>query len=635
MKKYLLVSLAFACISASAQTKFTTSDGLTYLVTSAGTVEVNDADSKVTSFEVPAEVTNEGVTYTVTAIGEDAFYWSKATSVTLPESIDSIKYGAFRSSEIASVTIPSKVKYIGDYAFNSTKITSIDIPASVEEIGNSAFFTCRSLTSVTFHEGLKKIGRSAFYKVPVESIVLPESLDSLSGVTFYGCDKLASVTLPSKLQSLADGDFRECTSLASITLPASLKKIGDEAFFKCTSLTSLNIPAGVETLGTSIIASSGVTNLTVDEGNANFVLSGNVLYNKSKTLLYAIPMKGVTEVTADTKCIGINGGAFWGSEIKKVTLPDGFLAIDDYAFCQSALETINFPGSMTYIGEQGFAATNLTEVTLPVNMPYVYDGAFAGCKQLKSVVIPSGVLSIANHAFHDDGNITSLVCLGDKAPVIEDVYEDYDNPFYNIGVTTVVVPKGSHDSYKDAEWGDYFTIDDSGEAVLGYVSTTPADGGTFTEDYESLSFEVSFGEPITILDETPEAFVRVGSNLSGSLILPDDSWHAVKGSDGKTLRVWGSDYDGYTMTFKTEVGQTYYITIPAGVVANAAGEKNAKITIAVTRAGASGIDSAVSSSSDAVETGRYDISGRKIAAAVKGVNIIRMSDGTVRKVLVK
>ena len=38
-------------------------------------------------------------------------------------------------------------------------------------------------------------------------------------------------------------------------------------------------------------------------------------------------------------------------------------------------------------------------------------------------------------------------------------------------------------------------------------------------------------------------------------------------------------------------------------------------------------------STDAVETGRYDIHGRRIAKPVPGINIIRMSDGSVRKEL--
>jgi hypothetical protein len=41
------------------------------------------------------------------------------------------------------------------------------------------------------------------------------------------------------------------------------------------------------------------------------------------------------------------------------------------------------------------------------------------------------------------------------------------------------------------------------------------------------------------------------------------------------------------------------------------------------------------SSDNAVETARYNINGHKINAPQHGVNIIRMSDGTVKKVVIK
>ena len=39
--------------------------------------------------------------------------------------------------------------------------------------------------------------------------------------------------------------------------------------------------------------------------------------------------------------------------------------------------------------------------------------------------------------------------------------------------------------------------------------------------------------------------------------------------------------------------------------------------------------------SNATETERYDINGKRIATPQKGINVVKMSDGTVKKVLVK
>lgn len=57
-----------------------------------------------------------------------------------------------------------------------------------------------------------------------------------------------------------------------------------------------------------------------------------------------------------------------------------------------------------------------------------------------------------------------------------------------------------------------------------------------------------------------------------------------------------------------------------------------EFTVTVTQA--SGISN-IKSSADAVEVARYTIDGKRITAPQPGVNIVRMSDGTVRRVLVK
>ena len=51
--------------------------------------------------------------------------------------------------------------------------------------------------------------------------------------------------------------------------------------------------------------------------------------------------------------------------------------------------------------------------------------------------------------------------------------------------------------------------------------------------------------------------------------------------------------------------------------------------------GVDGIGEVTKISEDAVEVARYDVHGRRFAKPVPGINIIRMSDGSVRKIIVK
>lgn len=761
MKKLLLPLSAFLTVAATAGAVSFKSGPFMFETTGDNTVTLSKADAKdasgvkITSYVVPATVANDGTDYTVTAIGEEAFRWSSATRIDLPSTIVELGNSAFNgSSDLTTVTLPDGLKTIGNYAFSSTALTSLDIPASVESIGASAFFTCKSLSDITFHSGLKSIGTSAFYKTALTDVTLPESLVELGDKAFLYCDKLTSVKLPSTLRTLGVGTFMQCTSLTSISIPEGVTSIGLECFLH-TALSEISIPSTVETIGTSAFACTSISSISLGAGNSSFVLIDGVLYDAAQKLLYAVPCKGKTSVDVSSKCIGINGGAFWGSEVSKVTLPEGVLAIDDYAFCQSALAEINFPSSLTYIGEQGFADTKLTDVTLPENMPYVFDGAFAGCAQLTSVTIPSGVKLIYNHAFHNDTRITSMTCLGSVAPELDDVYETYDSPFFGIPETTpCYIPKGSLASYQDAGWASYFKLVETESATLGTVSITPGDG-TVLGRYAEMKVEIEFASEVTVVDANPEVYLRKGSELSGSVVASDAGWRVnmagknavrvwsddgdgytqtftpeqdaeyyliipagiVKSNDGalnerivvkwtgpaapkplevvsvtpadgttlsggyfdmkflitfadnitildygpdaclresspvdgkeispdlgwkavkendNTLNVWASDYDYCVQSFKVNDNLVYYMTIPAGIVQNAAGDKNEEIVIELKGATA-GVDG-ISVDTDLLPVEHYDLTGRVISADAKGIHIVRMSDGSARKIMVK
>lgn len=763
MRKKLLFVAATVAMALSCGAEQFKVGVYTFNVTDETTVEVSKADSKnengdkILEYDVPATVQSGGVTYSVKAIGKEAFKWSYATKIVLPQSIESFEADAFNgSSSLEEINFPERLSYIGDYAFSSTALKSVVLPSSVKKIGSSAFFTCKSLSSVIFNEGLEEIGNSAFYKTSLTNVVLPQSLTEIGAKAFLNCEKLETVTLPNKIKVLPLGLFYGCKLLKSLDIAEGVTEIGDECFLLCESLKSISIPSTVEKIGTGFIAKTSVSSITLAAANSNFVLVDGILYDTNKKLLYAVPMKGVSSVNVDSKCIGINGGAFWGSEVAKVVLPNGFLAIDDYAFCQSALAEINFPASITYIGEQGFAATKLKSVVLPENMPNILDGAFAGCEELTTVTIPSAVKRIYNHAFHNDVNLTSVTCLGSTPPEILDVYETYDDPFFGVPTTTTLyVPKGTEAAYRADGWHNYFKITESDFGVLACVGMTPADGAVlganaemkieieFSEDinvvkknpevflrkdselsgaiiepddawvatvskntlrlwasdydgytmsftpeqdreyylvipagvvqnsagdmnerivvkwvgpsapkelavvsttpengavlnagYADMSFRITFEDEITILDYAPDAELREGDSDTGLTIDPDLSWKALKENDGKTLHIWASDYDGYIQAFKVKSGTKYYMTIPAGIVKNDAGDKNGEIRIEISGSDTTGIDSAVSGES-ATEVARYDLNGHPVAAGYKGICVVRMSDGTVRKVYVK
>ena len=172
---------------------------------------------------IPATVTKDGVKYTVTSIGDDAFE---------------------RCSGLTSVTIPDSVTSIGNYAFSECRsLTSVDIPDSVTSIGYAAFLMCYSLTSVDIPDGVTTIGEYAFYY----------------------CTGLTSVTIPGSVTSIGDRAFGDCTKLTNVTFAgANPPSFYPTAFDHCNKLQTISLSADMtqeqRDSWTSALESAGLNN---------------------------------------------------------------------------------------------------------------------------------------------------------------------------------------------------------------------------------------------------------------------------------------------------------------------------------------------------------------------------------------
>ena len=169
--------------AASAETG---TDGLQYSYNDEDlTATVSRYTGTATEVVIPAEVTHEGKTYKVTAIGDEPFQGnSTLTSITIPEGVTEIAYYAFAGcTSLTNVTIPEGVTYIRNLAFSGcTSLKSVSLPASLT-VCNRAFYGL-NLTKVTFaHQEPPEFiwgiqGQlPAFGNATIEQIQLPEGAD--------------------------------------------------------------------------------------------------------------------------------------------------------------------------------------------------------------------------------------------------------------------------------------------------------------------------------------------------------------------------------------------------------------------------------------------------------------------------
>ena len=666
MRKILLVALSsLAAVSVSAQSGQSTftRGQITYRQIAPTKVEVvsaNTASSTATTnaFVVPETVDSAGVTYTVTAIGAGAFKYKTISSLTLPETIDTIRANAFKYSDCrAPFVAPKSLRYIGDGAFKdshftsfalntglryigkqafeyiSSDITSFVVPEGVEFIGESAFFGDFSLTSILLPSTLKKISKDSFYKCGITSITLPSSLDTIPEKAFYNCLNLSEVKFAEGTRYIGPYAFWKCGELKSLSLPPTIHTIDKGAFMQ-TGLRSFTVPKGTERIGDLFLAGDSIETLAVDPGNPHFVIKDGALYTSDLSLLHAVPIKGVTSFAVAPGCTEIAGGAFYASRATNVTLPEGLLFIDDYAFYNSQVATVDFPKSLLWLGEYCYAYTKLTALTLPSNLYYVPEGAFEGCQRLASVVFPSSVYGIDNKAFANCAVIVAR-CLGSYAPTIIDYDEDYDSPFYDkAGYSrTLTVPSGCSDSYYDALWDSFFSIVESDEGVVVCNATTPADGTVMEQTKMDISFSLTFDDNVTVANPSPEAQLRVEGVVTDTFVKPLAGWKALATS-ANTIELKGVRADGSTDSFDMTPGYDYYLVLPDSVVSNANGEPNEQVIIKFTCSALAGV-SAPEAATEAVVTGVYDIQGRRLGRAPKGVSIVKYADGSARKVILR
>ena len=263
---------------------------LTYTITNENLKQAElsgyEGDKPEGTLNIPASVTIDDVSYSVTCIGAKAFQnCSGLSSVTIPNSVTSIGNSAFgRCSGLKSVTIPTSVTSIGNSAFYyCISLASVTIPNSVTNIGDGAFEVCVRLKSVTILNGVTSIGNSAFFACSgLESVTIPNSVTSIGNSAFHSCSSLESVTIPNSVTSIGDGAFHSCNSLQSVTIPNSVTSINDFAFADCNNLTSVTLNSNPK-IGTGAFENTPATvaiNLTASEiGNDYWTTFYNDGYN--------------------------------------------------------------------------------------------------------------------------------------------------------------------------------------------------------------------------------------------------------------------------------------------------------------------------------------------------------------------
>ncbi len=229
-----------------------------------------DAEGVVT---IPATITYEGQTYSVTEIGKEAFaypiihpwqvtkneklkgvilpeglviigekafaFCKNLQTVKIPDSVIIIEKGAFLNAGLQSIIWGTQLRSIGASAFLGTNLQKVIIPITVTAFGEGAFSSCEKLESVIIPSGIREIPKKAFMHCHALKTVKIFRATTIESLAFLNCFALTDVTLPQNLETIKNSVFGCCNGMVSLTIPNNVRTIEDYAFQSCKNLEYL------------------------------------------------------------------------------------------------------------------------------------------------------------------------------------------------------------------------------------------------------------------------------------------------------------------------------------------------------------------------------------------------------------
>jgi len=408
MKKILFTLMLLVAATATMSAYDFELDGICYWIEdNEAVVTKNEARLYSGHVTIPASVTYNGITYSVTSIGYEAF--SDCTGLT-------------------SIDIPNSVRYIGGWAFSGcTGLTSIVIPSSVEFIDIEAFFWCSGLKSIKVDSGnpnydsrdnCNAIIETAWSRLMwgCQNTTIPNSVTTIGEGAFYGCSGLTSIDIPNSVNYIEWNAFAY-SGLISIVIPSSVEFIDKGAFYGCSLET-------VKCLGTEPPY--------ISKAERTCCFSEQI--HRNATLI--VPRNCEEAYLTDNCWCMFDHIESWGSAGPGDVDSDGRLNISDVTALIDILlsgETSNMEADV-----DGDGLVNITDVTVLIdkllnneqpNVPYG---------------TPAPELTVVTDA---DAEVVILTATGEGSIII---YEVYSNDYYDYaqavatgdGEATFVIPFG-------------------------------------------------------------------------------------------------------------------------------------------------------------------------------------------------
>ena len=635
----------------------------------------------LTSVSIPSSVTriNQGafqncsslatisIPSSVTYIGDDAFTsCSSLAAVYISDlaawceiSFNSIKANPLQvaqhlylnGEEIISLTIPSSVTSVGKYAFYGLmSLTSVTIPNTVTSIGASAFSYCSGLTAVHISD-LAAWCRISFGNAYANPLNIAPHL-------YLNGEEITSLAIPSSITSLTTYAFTGWTGLTSVTIHGNVKSIGGYSFDGCTGLTevieerqtpaSINLNTFRDVPATLYVPNSGAASYQAASYWKNFSdiqpisialnhssIGANI--NDTQALVATVtPASYAINLTWGSNNTSIatvaNNGTFTaqGAGIAKITAS---LPIETAATCSVVVlagTDLALDGDITAESinnlNEFFTNTELTSLDL-TSATSITDGIEIPTNGNCIIYVPAGTILAKTNNVSVDGVCSNLIITDGKpfaAPIpFTATSASYERSNMSNAWGTVCLPY-TVESNDDVTYyttgtinGDVLTLTSADEVPAGTPAIFKANSSTLSANATNVNVvttvqsESVTTDEITLVgsfDKTVIDNVKTDAANEYYYINSGQFWHATKKLTIKPFRAYFTvpKYAAPSSGFSIAVGED-------DVTALSALTGEGEITI----------------------VGIYCIDGKPQSDLQPGLNIVKLSNGKTKKILIK
>ena len=369
-----------------------TVDGVIYIIIN-GEANAVSFNNKVADVVVPSRI--EG--YPVTDIKE-VFQETDIESISLPGSVLSIKAQAFLNcANLTDVVLAQGVTIIGDYAFKGcSSLANVSIPNSVTSIGTYAFVDCTNLSRVDITDISAWCSINFKYAGPTNplyygdlyingqlgtDIEIPLGVTAIGNYAFYNYDSLTNISIPNSVSYIGNCAFEHCDKLTIVNIPNGVTEIGGAAFRDCKKLIQIELPNSLDKIRGSAFSGCPIINIEIPEGIS---LIDNYTFDRCKALKSITIPSSVTNIGyyAFRDCLSL----------------ENVYVEDLEAWCNVGFSVVDRSDPL-YYGDLYLNGKLVTDIVIPNSIKTIKPKTFYYCKNVQSILIPSGVTIMYTDSF--------------------------------------------------------------------------------------------------------------------------------------------------------------------------------------------------------------------------------------------